>query len=84
MKVSFTATWTDLEIITLSKMSPVEKYKYHMISFICEIYKKKDTNESMCKTEIYPQTWKTNLWLPKGKGINQESGIIRSILLHTK
>ena len=30
--------------------------------------KKKDTNELIYKTEIEPQTWKTNLWLSKGKG----------------
>ena len=29
--------------------------------------KKKDTNELIYKTEIDSQTWKTNLWLPKGK-----------------
>ena len=33
----FTATWMDIEIIILSKMSQMEKFKYHMISFICEI-----------------------------------------------
>ena len=27
-----------------------------------------DTNELIYKTEIDPQTQKTNLWLPKGKG----------------
>ena len=30
--------------------------------------KKNDTNEFISKTEIDPQTQKTNLWLPKGKG----------------
>ena len=30
--------------------------------------KKNDTNELIHKTEIDPQTQKTNLWLPKGKG----------------
>ena len=30
--------------------------------------KKKGTNELIYKTEIDPQTSKTNLWLPKGKG----------------
>ena len=38
-----------------------------MISFLCGILKKKDTNELIYKTEIDAQTWKTNLWLPKGK-----------------
>ena len=31
----FAATWMDLEIIILSEGSQKEKYKYHMISFIC-------------------------------------------------
>ena len=30
--------------------------------------KKNDTNELIYKTEIDPQTQKTNLWLPKGNG----------------
>ena len=33
----FAATWMDLEIIILSEGSQKEKYKYHMISFICRI-----------------------------------------------
>ena len=32
---------------------------------------KKDTNELMYKTEIDPQTQKTNLWLPKQKQGNK-------------
>ena len=31
----FAATWMDLEIIILSKVSETEKDKYHMISLIC-------------------------------------------------
>ena len=60
----FSATQIDLEIIILSKR---EKDKYHMISLICGT-KKKDTNELIDKTEIDPQTQKTNLWVPKEKG----------------
>ena len=39
--------------------------------------KKKDTCEFTYKTEIDSQTYKTNLWLPKGKqwGINWELGL---------
>ena len=41
---------------------------------------KSDKNELIYKTEIDSQTWKTNLWLPRGKGrggggINWEFGI---------
>ena len=32
--MTFAATWTDPEIITLSEVSQKEKDKYHMISFI--------------------------------------------------
>ena len=35
--MSFAATWMDLEIITLSKVSQKEKDKHHMISLICGI-----------------------------------------------
>ena len=31
------ATWMDLEVVTLSKVSQKEEDKYHMISFICRI-----------------------------------------------
>ena len=33
----FAATWMDIEILILSKVSQKEKDKYHMISFICGI-----------------------------------------------
>ena len=33
----FVATWMDLEIIILSKVSQKEKDKYHMISLTCRI-----------------------------------------------
>ena len=35
--MSFTATWVDLEMITLSEVSQIEKDKYHMISLICGV-----------------------------------------------
>jgi len=33
----FTTTWTDLELILLSKVSQTEKDRYHIISLICGI-----------------------------------------------
>ena len=39
--MTFAATWMDLEIIVLSEVSQTEKDKYHMISLICGILKKK-------------------------------------------
>ena len=60
----FAATWVDLEIIILSKVSQKEKDE--------DIKnEKKDTNELIYKTERDSQTLKTNLWLPKGKGGGQ-------------
>ena len=35
--ILFAAMWTNLEMITLSKVSQKEKGKYHMISLICRI-----------------------------------------------
>ena len=37
----FAATWTELETLILSKVSQKEKNKYHMISFIRGILKKR-------------------------------------------
>ena len=52
--MQFVAMWTDLEIITLSEVSQLEKDK-HMVSFICRILKK-DTNELIYTIETYSQT----------------------------
>ena len=46
----FAATWTDLEIIILNRVSQKGKDKYCMISLICGILKY-DTNEHIYKTE---------------------------------
>ena len=46
----------DLEIIILREVNQTEKDKYHMISLICGIQMKNDTNELTYKTEITPQT----------------------------
>ena len=37
----FATTWMALEIIKLSEISQTEKDKYHMISLICRILKKR-------------------------------------------
>ena len=39
--VPFVATWMDLEIIILSEVNQKEKNEYHMISFICRMWKKR-------------------------------------------
>ena len=48
----YAATWMNLEIIILSEVSQTEKDKYHVISLICRILKKKDTNELIYKTSF--------------------------------
>ena len=55
----FAATWMDLEIIILSKVSQTEKDKYCMISLICGISKIQQTGEYN-KKEADSQIWRTN------------------------
>ena len=50
----FAVTRIDLEFVILSEVSQTQKDKYHMISFICGIYKN-GTNEPIYKTEIESQ-----------------------------
>ena len=49
---------------------------------------KNNTNKCICKTETDLQIWKTNLWLPKGRGewgeTNWGYGISRHKLLYIK
>ena len=63
----FAAIWMDTKIIILGEVSKTEKRQIsHGITYMWNL--KSDTNELIYETETYPQTWKTNLWLPKGKG----------------
>ena len=39
--MAFAATWMDLEIIILNEVSQTARDKYHMLSLICGIKKKK-------------------------------------------
>ena len=68
--ISFAATWMDLELIILSKVSLTEKDKY-MIWLICGILKN-DTNELVYKTKIDLDI-ENKLMITKGKvegGVN--------------
>ena len=71
--------WMDLENIMLSEM-------LYGITYMWDL--KNNPNESIYKTETDSQTWKINLWLPKGKGgwggINEELGINIYTPLYTK
>ena len=70
------------EVIRQRQIYDIIKYVdyYHMIPYIHMVSRyyhtwnlkppisSLDTNELTYKTEIHSQTWKTNLWLPKGEG----------------
>ena len=43
----FTPIWMELKIVTLSEVSHTEKDKYHMISLICGIFKKRGEGVQM-------------------------------------
>ena len=64
-EISFAAAWITLEIIILSEVN--QGYLSFDIVYMWYL-RKKYTNEHIYKTEIDPQTWKTNSWLPNGKG----------------
>ena len=53
-----------------TKWSKSDKDKYHMILLICGILKN-DTNELIYKQNRNRPTDITNLWLPKGKGVER-------------
>ena len=62
----FAATWMQLEILIRSEVNQKEKDKYHMISHMWNL--KYGTNEPVYKTEADSQTYRTDLWLPRGRG----------------
>ena len=61
----FAATWMGLEIIILSEISQ----RKTNITYLWNL--KYDTNELIYQRETDSQTWKTNLWLPKGEGVGE-------------
>ena len=62
----FAATWMELEFIILSSLQQVrERQMLYDITYLWNIIN--DTSEVIFRTEIDSQTWKTILWLLKGK-----------------
>ena len=57
------ATWMDLEIIILSKVSQKEEDIPYHTTYMWNL--KYDTNEFIYKTENDSQIQRTDLWLPK-------------------
>ena len=68
-----------------TKWSKSDKERH--TSLLYGILKKNGINELIYKTEIESQMWKTNLWLPRGRGgegINWEIGINLYMLLYVQ
>ena len=80
----FAATWMDLEIIILSKVSQKEKDILYDTTYMWNL--KYDTNELIYKTETDSQ--RTDLWLLRGRGsgggMDWEFGIDIYTLLYLK
>ena len=68
----FAATWMQLQIIILSKVSQTEKDKYHMISHVWNL--KYDTNEPIYETENQRHREQTG-GLPRGRGGWEKGGV---------
>ena len=66
--MSFAATWMELETLMLSEIS--QKDKYHMTSPMSGIEYMAQVKAIYRKeTNSWTWTWRTDLWLPRGKGI---------------
>ena len=78
------AAWMNMEITILNEVSLSEKDKYHRISLICKIKKKK---KNLFTKQKHSQTWRTSLQLLAAKswgGIDCEFGTDIYILLQLK
>ena len=69
-KMSFAATWIDLDIITLSEVNQKEKDKYHDITYTWNL--KDRTEEPICKTETDPWTRRAD----EGMGCTGSLGLV--------
>ena len=58
-------TWMQLEILMLSKSEGERKIPYD-ITYMWNL--KYGTHEPIYKTETDSQTWRTDSWLPRGRG----------------
>ena len=78
----FAATWMDLEIVILSKMSDREEEVSYNIPYIWNL-KRNDTHEFIHNTEKDSQTQRMNLWLPGGRMEGRDSQGIWARHVHT-
>ena len=61
----FAATWMELETLILSEVNQKEKDKYHIVIYIWNLIY--GTNEPIYRIETNSWTWRTDLWLPRGR-----------------
>jgi len=66
----YAVTWVLLEITIISQVR--ERQIPYDTTYTWNL--KYDTNEPIYKTEIDPQTQRTDLWLPRGRGLEDEMG----------
>ena len=67
--VAFAATWIQLEILILSEIRQIS----FDITYMWNL--KYGTNEPIHRNETDSQAWKTDLWLPRGRG-RVSSGLV--------
>ena len=71
----FAATWMKLQTLILSEVIQKDKEKYCMISHIWNLIY--STNEPIYRRETNSWTWRTDLWLSRGSGMDREFGVSR-------
>ena len=65
---SFVETWMDLESVIQNEVSQKDKNKYRILTHICGI-QKNGIDDLNYQEEIETQTQRTNVWIPRGKGV---------------
>ena len=66
--VPFAEIWMDLETVIQNEVGKRRpNIVYYIYIYICGI-EENGTDEPICKAEIKTQTWRTNIWIPKGEG----------------
>ena len=69
-------------------ISEISQKKKNSIWWLLYVKSKNGTNEPIYRTETHSQTWRTYLWLPRGReqgmGRTWEFGVSRCQLLHLK
>ena len=68
--MAFGATWMQLEILILSEVSQRKSPIPYDIVYMWNL--KYGTNELIYRTETNSWIWRTDLWLPRGRGRGKE------------